>query len=50
MRVKLFFIILICIAMAGFLQFKYDSHTDYFAEKNVFVALPSGQTLKILEK
>lgn len=48
MRVKLFFIFLVCIALAGFLQFKYDSRTDYFAEKSVFVALPSGQTLKIL--
>lgn len=34
--------------LAGFLQFKYDSRVDYFAEKNVFVALPSGKTLEVL--
>lgn len=48
MRVKLYIIFVVCITMAGFLQFKYDSRTDYFAEKSAMVALPSGQTLKIL--
>lgn len=36
------------MALARFLQYKYDASTDYFAEKNVFVTLPSGKTLKIL--
>lgn len=48
MRVKLFSIIVILIALVGFLQYKYDSHTDYNMEKSVFVTLPSGNTLKIL--
>lgn len=41
-------IFVILMALAGFLQFKYDAGTDYFAEKNVFVTLPPGKTLKIL--
>lgn len=48
MRIKLFAIFVILMALVGYLQFQYDAHTDYFAEKNVFVTLPSGQTLKIL--
>lgn len=48
MRIKLFVIFVILMALVGYLQFQYDSHTDYFAEKNVFVTLPSGKTLKIL--
>lgn len=44
----MFFIVVVCLALAGYLQFDHDSHTDYNAEKSVFVALPSGKTLKVL--
>jgi len=47
-RVKLFSIFLTLMLMAGYIQFKYDSHTNYVADKNVFVTLPSGSTLKVL--
>ena len=48
MRIKLFSIFLLLMISAGFLQFKYDSHTNYIANKKVFVTLPSGNTLKVL--
>lgn len=48
MRIKLFSIFLLMMISAGFLQFKYDSHTNYIANKKVFVTLPSGKTLKVL--
>lgn len=48
MKLKLFAVFIIAMILAGFLQFKYDNRVDYFADKNVFVALPSGKTLKIL--
>jgi tetratricopeptide (TPR) repeat protein len=48
MRIKLFAIFVILMVLVGYLQFEYDSHTDYLAEKNVFVTMPSGKTLKIL--
>jgi tetratricopeptide (TPR) repeat protein len=48
MKAKLVSIFIILIALAGFFQFKYDSHTDYNKGKSVFVTLPSGNTLKIL--
>lgn len=47
MKIKLFLIFIIMMTLVGFLQFKYDNSVDYFAEKNVFVALPSGKTLEI---
>lgn len=48
MRAKLFSIFVILMLVSGFLQFKYDSHTNYIAEKNVFVTIPPGKTLRIL--
>jgi hypothetical protein len=38
----------VLIILAGFLQFSYDSRVDYFSEKETFVSVPSGQTLKVL--
>jgi tetratricopeptide (TPR) repeat protein len=34
--------------LAGVFQYDYDSHINYFAEKNIFVTLPKGKTLEIL--
>jgi hypothetical protein len=48
MAAKLGILIAIFLALVGFLQFSYDSNVDYFAEKDTFVSLPSGETLKIL--
>jgi hypothetical protein len=36
------------IVAAGIFQYRHDERTQYFAAKNVFVSLPSGQSLKIL--
>lgn len=40
--------VLILIALGGFLQFSYDSRTDYFAEQEAFLSLPTAKTLRIL--
>lgn len=48
MSAKLVTLLIIFLALAGFVQFSYDSNFDYFAEKTTFVALPSGKTLRIL--
>jgi tetratricopeptide (TPR) repeat protein len=47
-RAKLYAIFLVLMLAAGFLQFKYDSHVNYFGEKKVFVTLPPGNTLRVL--
>jgi len=47
-KIKLLSLFVILMALAALFQSRYDSGTDYFAEKNVFVTLPSGKTLKIL--
>lgn len=39
---------LIIFILIGYSQFIYDSNTDYFKKRNVFLALPSGKTVKIL--
>jgi len=39
---------LIFFLLIGFSQYIYDSNTDYFKKKNIFLALPSGKTMKIL--
>lgn len=36
------------LAAAGYMQYRYDSHYDYFARRQTFVTMPSGKTLKIL--
>jgi len=43
---KIIFVFL--IAIAGFLQYEYDNHADYFRAQKTFVTLPPGKTLKIL--
>ncbi|MGD2088431.1 MAG: hypothetical protein PVH61_19800 [Candidatus Aminicenantes bacterium] len=42
----LMFIVLMVVV--GVLQYKYDYHRGYFSQREVFVTLPSGKTLKIL--
>ena len=42
----LFFVLL--TAAVGVLQYKYDSQRGYLSEREVFVTLPPGNTLKIL--
>jgi tetratricopeptide (TPR) repeat protein len=34
--------------LSGLVQFSYDSRRQYFSERDVFVNLPSGKTLKVL--
>ncbi len=49
MKTKLLALIFVLlIAGTGVLQYKYDAHRGYFSEREVFVTLPSGRTLKIL--
>ncbi len=36
------------LLLASGMQARYDSTVDYFGDRNVFVSLPSGKTLKIL--
>jgi hypothetical protein len=45
-RFFLYFFVLF-VATAGYLQNRYDRHTNYFSAKNVFVSLPSGKSLRI---
>lgn len=47
-RKLLALIFVLLMAAVGVLQYKYDSHRGYFSERDVFVTLPSGKTLKIL--
>ncbi len=49
MKTKLLALIFVLLtAGAGVLQYKYDSHRGYFSEREVFVTLPPGKTLRIL--
>lgn len=48
MRTRLFAAFLILMLLSGYLQFKYDQKTNYEEEKNVFVTLPPGKTVKIM--
>lgn len=48
MKSKLFIFIIVSFILAGVFQYDYDSHRNYFAEKNIFVTLPKGKTLEIL--
>ena len=48
MSPKWWFVFAVLILLSGFLQFSYDTRIDYFAEKETFISLPSGNTLKIL--
>lgn len=48
MKFKLFSVFVIMMILTAYFQYKHDSRVDYFAEKDVFVTLPSGKTLKIL--
>jgi tetratricopeptide (TPR) repeat protein len=49
MKHKLLAIVFVLLMVsAGYLQYTYDSHHDYFARRLTFVTLPSGKTIKIL--
>jgi hypothetical protein len=49
MKTKVLTLIFVLLtAGAGVLQYKYDSHRGYFSEREVFVTLPPGKTLRIL--
>lgn len=48
MKSKLFIFIIVSFILAGVFQYDYDSHRNYFAEKNIFITLPKGKTLEIL--
>jgi len=39
--------VLLLVVMAGFVQFSYDSQRGYFAERDVFLTLPTGKVLKV---
>jgi len=41
-------VIILLLMASGLLQHDYDRHRHYFADRNVFVSLPSGKTLRIL--
>ncbi|MGE5343114.1 MAG: tetratricopeptide repeat protein [Candidatus Omnitrophota bacterium] len=42
------FIVIALILLAGYLQFMFDRHYDYFKKQQTFVTLPSGKTLRIV--
>ncbi|UCH96709.1 MAG: hypothetical protein JSV88_07615 [Candidatus Aminicenantes bacterium] len=49
MRRKLLVLIFVVLmVVVGYVQFRYDSHRNYFAGREVFVTLPPGKTLRIL--
>ncbi|MCP4218926.1 MAG: hypothetical protein GY765_30110 [bacterium] len=48
MRIKLILLIIILLLLSGLLQYRYDSRIDYVADKNVFVTLPPGKSLRVL--
>lgn len=48
MKSKLFIFVVVSFILAGVFQYDYDSHINYFSEKNIFVTLPKGKTLEIL--
>jgi len=49
MKKKLLALMFILLMVGvGVLQYKYDSRRGYFSERDVFVTLPSGKTLRIL--
>jgi hypothetical protein len=46
---RLLAVISLCgLLLAAGMQNRYDSRVDYFAERNAFVSLPSGEALKVL--
>jgi len=45
---RYFLFSIIFLILIGYSQYIYDSHTDYFQKRNTFLALPSGNTIKIL--
>jgi len=48
MRIKLVAGFIILMILVGYFQFLYDSRINYFSERDTFVAIPPGKTLKIL--
>ena len=47
-RLLLFILFALLMTGVGFFQHSYDSKRNYFAERDTFVTLPSGKTLKVL--
>jgi len=47
-RKLLIFILIVSLGAVAFIQYKYDSHRGYDSERDVFVTLPSGKTLRVL--
>jgi hypothetical protein len=45
---KYILVAFICFLLAGYAQNIFDSHTDYFKKRDTFLALPAGNTLKVL--
>jgi hypothetical protein len=48
MKIKLLIPFVIAMLLVVFVQYSYDSRVGYFTERDIFFALPSGKTLKIL--
>jgi hypothetical protein len=47
-KILIWVFIIVFMVMVGYLQFRYDSHRQYDAAKEIFVTLPAGKTLSIL--
>ncbi len=47
-NIKLVAAFIIFLLLAIFFQYQYDSNINYFSEKDTFITLPSGKTIKIL--
>ena len=47
-RKLLVFMLIVSLGAAAYIQYKYDSRRGYFDDRQVFVTLPSGKTLRIL--
>mgnify|MGYP001439626797 CR=1 FL=1 len=48
MQVKALALFVALTLTAGALQFHYDTRVEYFADRQAFLALPDGNTLKVL--
>lgn len=46
-RFKFFAVFLLFVSLTGITQYLYDSGRDYFKTKDVFLALPKGETVKV---
>lgn len=48
MRTRLFSAFIILMLLVGYAQLQYDTRIDYFSERDTFVGIPKGKTLRIL--